>query len=340
MHGIGNLDEASNVGASNQRWVLALSGWDVLLGSAETVVEGILHDVLESGVDLLSGPVDALRVLCHLKTGNGDTTGVGSLAWCVPDGLGLLLLAAGLEDIDGLLGAAHVGTLGDELAAVGGKVLGLLLGNLVLGGARKSNVDLDVGPWTLALDELVVWKAEGGEWLALDLEVGNLLDVLWGEVLELLGDQAASGVRHGDNGGTELNGLECGVLGNVSGSGDGDSLALEGALASVLDHVVDVVDETVTSGLWADERSSPASSLSSENSLPLVAVGAVCAKQPTDLTAGNTNITSWDIGVCSNVLGQLAHEGNAELADLVVRLALWIEISSTLATTNVHCAAR
>ena len=337
VHGIGNLDETSNVGASNQRWELAIGSWNVLASSADTVLEAVAHNILQARVDLLARPVDALRILRHLETGNGDTTGVGGLAWSVPDAVGLLLLAGRLEDVNGLLGAAHVGSLGDELAAAGDKGLGLLLADLVLGGAWKGDIDLDVRPWALTLQELVVVVLEGGQWLALNLKLGNLVDILWGEVLELLGDQAAGGIGHGDDGGAELDGLESGVLGDVAGTGNGDGLALEGALLGVGDHVINVVDETVTSGLWADERSSPASSLSGENSLPLVAVGAVCAEQPSDLAAGNANITGWNVGIGTNVLGQLAHESNAELADLVVRLALWIEVCSSLATTNVHC---
>lgn len=337
VHGIRDLDETSNVGSSYQRWELALGSWDVLLGGGKTVLEGRLHDVLKTLINLLGGPRDALRVLGHLETGNGNTTGVGGLAWCVPDGITLVLLAGSLKDINGLLGAAHVGPLSNELAAVGNKILGLLLGNLVLSGARQSDVDLDVGPWAGTLNVLVGAVLEGGESLALNLEGRNLLNVLWGEVLELLGDQRTGGVGQGDNGGTELDGLESGVLRNVSGSGDGDSLPLEGTLAGVLDHVVNVVDETVTSGLWADERSSPGSSLSSKNSLPLVAVCTVSTEQPSDLATRNTNISCWNIGVCANVLAQLAHESDAELADLIVRFALWIKISSSLATANVHC---
>lgn len=39
----------------------------------------------------------------------------------------------------------------------------------------------------------------------------------------------------------------------------------------------------------------------------------------------------------TNVLVELPHEGNAELADLVVRLALGVEVASSLATAHVDC---
>jgi len=93
VHGLGNLLEPSDVGASNQRRELSLGGGDVLLGSLESVLEAVLHDLLELLVDLLAGPLQALRVLCHLETRDCDTTGVGGLSGCVPDGRTLLLLS-------------------------------------------------------------------------------------------------------------------------------------------------------------------------------------------------------------------------------------------------------
>lgn len=337
MHGVGDLEETGDVGAGNEGWVLALSAGDVLLCGLEAVLEDILHDVLELVVDLLGGPADALGVLGHLETGNSDTTSVGGLAGCVPESTVLLLLAGHLEHVNGLLGATHVGALGDELGAAGDQRVGLLLGHLVLGSAGKRDVDLDVGPWAGTLDEGVGVARERRQRLALDLQGGNGLNVLGCEVLALLGNERTSRVRQRQNGGTKLNGLQRSVLGDVSGSRDGDTLALERAKSSVLNHVVDVVDETVSSGLGPDERSTPASSLAGQDSLPLVAVCAVGAEQPSDLASGDTDIASGNIRVRANVLAQLAHESNTELADLIVRLSLGVEVRSALATANVNC---
>lgn len=96
------------------------------------------------------------------------------------------------------------------------------------------------------------------------------------------------------------------------------------------------VDKTETSGLGSDERSTPASTLTGQDTLPLVARRAVGTEEVTDLTSTNTNVTSWDVGIGADVLAEFAHEGDAELADLVVRLALWVEVASSLTTTNVH----
>jgi hypothetical protein len=40
----------------------------------------------------------------------------------------------------------------------------------------------------------------------------------------------------------------------------------------------------------------------------------------------------------TNVLAELPHEGNAELADFVVGLALGVKVGTTLGTAHVHCA--
>lgn len=133
VHGSSNLAEASNIGTTDEGRELALGRCKVLLGGAQAVLEAVLHDGLKLGVNLLRGPRQALRVLGHFETGDGDTSGVGSLSGSVPDGLALLLATVRLEDVNGLLCAAHVGALGDELGARLDESLGLVLGDLVLG---------------------------------------------------------------------------------------------------------------------------------------------------------------------------------------------------------------
>lgn len=338
VHSLGDLDEAGNVGTGDQAGQLTLLGLDVLLGGGETDVEGVLHDALQLGIDLLGSPGQALAVLGHLKTGDSDTTAVGGLARSVPQSLGALLLAVGLEDVDGVLGAAHVGALSDDESTSGNESLSLLLADLVLGSRGESNVDLaDVDPGASALEvgELAV-VLELGQGLAVDLDIGNSSDVLGGEAGRVTSNQGTLGVGEGDDGTTELNNLEGGVLGNVSGAGDGDALALESATAGVLKHVANIVDETEASGLRADQGTTPGEALAGEDTLPAVADGAVGTEEVTDLAATNTDITSGDIGLAADVAGELLHESLAEAADLSIRLALGVEVGTTLATTHVH----
>lgn len=347
LHGLSDLGEASNVGARHERRKHTLSRGDILLSSSKAVVEAVLHNFLKTGVNLLTGPVDTGRVLGHLKTRHGNTTGVGGLARGVPDSSGTGVgITVGLEDIDSLLGGAHVGALSDELAASGDESLGLVAGDLILGGGGESNIDAagDVGPGAGTGDVLEL-RAEGGlggdlgDLLALNLDLGNGVDLLDGEgALLAVEDEGTLGVGEGDNGAAELDDLKSGVLGDVSGAGDGDALAGEGLLAAggVLNHVLDVVDDTVAGSLGADEGTAPAAALTGENTLPLVADLLVLAEHEANLAAGNTDITGGNVGVGTDVLAQLGHEANAEATDLVVGLALGVEVGSTLATAHVQ----
>jgi hypothetical protein len=104
----------------------------------------------------------------------------------------------------------------------------------------------------------------------------------------------------------------------------------------VLDHVLNVVDDTVTSGLGADERTTPGTALAGEDTLPLVADLAVLAEEETDLTTGDTDITGGDVSVGTDVLAELGHEGDAETTDFVVGLALGVEVGTTLTTTHAE----
>lgn len=252
MHRLRNLDKASNVASSDQARQLALLGRNVLVCSLKSNLKGILHDVLELLIDLLRSPRQALAVLCHLQTRHGDTTGVGGLSWGVPDRFVALVGALGLEEVNGILGAAHVGTLGNDEAASVDEGLGLLLADFVLGRRGERDVDFaGVDPGTSALDVLeLAFGLEVGQGAALDLESGNLIDLGGGETFTF-GNEGTLGVGEGDDGGAELHALEGGVLGDVAGSRDGDALAGESAAAGVLKHVVDVVDETVASSLCA-----------------------------------------------------------------------------------------
>ena len=73
-HGVGDLQEAGDVGTDHQ-----VAGHVDLLGGIGSGGVDVLHDLLQLGVDLLEGPVQTLAVLAHLQTGGGDTAGVGGL---------------------------------------------------------------------------------------------------------------------------------------------------------------------------------------------------------------------------------------------------------------------
>lgn len=156
LHGVGDLDKASDVGTRKER------GEDTVgelfarpLGaSAQADAEALSHNVLELSVDLLCGPGEALAILRHLETGNSDTTAVGRFPGGVPDTT-RAGLAGSLEDIDGLDSAAHVGALSYDADTGLDESLGLLAGNLVLGSTRESDVNgRDESPGALACSKM------------------------------------------------------------------------------------------------------------------------------------------------------------------------------------------
>jgi hypothetical protein len=222
------------------------------------------------------------------QRGEGEGTHVGSLSGAVPRG-GLASLGASstlmLEDLNRSLGATHVGSLSDESDTGVDESLRLGARDLVLGCAGERNVDGGkVGPRTVASDPLEALDvSEVGEVLALELELGDLGDGLDGESLGAGGDEGSLGVGEREDGSSELNDLEGGVLqtksksvsishsvergkathlGDVSGTRDGNELALEVLSTGLGDHVLDVVDESVSSRLGPDLGSSPVESLS------------------------------------------------------------------------------
>lgn len=347
LHGVGNLDETSNVGTHDEgrkRTLVGLGG--VGDRGLVAVFEAVDHDVLQLLVDLLGGPGLSLGVLGHLQAGDGDTTAVGGLTWGVPDGgaEGGGRLSLGLEDVDGLLGGAHVGALGDELAAGGNQSLGLLTGDLVLGGRRQGDVDgADVDPRSLAWQVLALGGL-GGERLVggndllqgLELELGGLdgVDLLRRDTL--LVDDGARGVRERHDGGAQLDGLQGSVLGNVTGPGDGDPLTGKGLLAvgGLFDHLLDVVDKTVPGGFWSDQGAAPGQALTGEDTFPLVLHLLVGAEHEADLSATGTDVTGRHVCELTDVSGQLSHECDTESSDLVVGLALRVEVGATLTTAH------
>ena len=91
---------------------------------------------------------------------------------------------------------------------------------------------------------------------------------------------------------------------------------------------------TVTSSLGTDEGTSPVTTLAGQDTSELVPLALVSTEQVTNFPSTNTNVTSRNILVGTNVLGQLPHEGETEAADLTVGLALRVKVGTTLTTTK------
>ena len=137
-HSIEDLLEACEVSTYN---VVALE--TVLLSSLINVVEEVLHDVLELGINFLECPAQTLAVLGHLKSRCSNTAGIGSLA---RNKVNLVVL----EILCSLFCSRHISTLANSHYAVSNESLSIFNVKLVLSSARKSNVALN-SPNALAL---------------------------------------------------------------------------------------------------------------------------------------------------------------------------------------------
>lgn len=87
----------------------------------------------------------------------------------------------------------------------------------------------------------------------------------------------------------------------------------------------------------SDQATTPVQALAGEDALELVLRGAVAAKHVPDLARAGADVTGGDVRVGADVALQLAHEGDAEAADLVVGLALGVKVGTTFATAHHHC---
>jgi hypothetical protein len=104
----------------------------------------------------------------------------------------------------------------------------------------------------------------------------------------------------------------------------------------ILEWAQRTIDETITCGFRSDQATTPASTLSGENTFPSVPLRTICPEQPSNLTTGHTDISRGDIRISANVLVQLPHKSHAKLANLVISLALGVEIGTTFPATHRH----
>ena len=211
-HGLGDLQEAGDVGAEHQ-----VAGLAALDGSVVAGLEDLLHDAVQALIHFVEAPAQTHAVLGHLEAGGGDAARVGRLAGAVEE-------AVLHDDLDRLGGQRHVRTFEHGHAAVVDQSLGAGGVHLVLAGAGVRDVALDVPDVLAAFDilgagNLVSIDADAGAALLLDVEQDIEVDAV-GIV------DVALGVGHGNDLAAELGDLLSAVLRDVAGAGDDDRLAL------------------------------------------------------------------------------------------------------------------
>ena len=102
-----------------------------------------------------------------------------------------------------------------------------------------------------------------------------------------------------------------------------------------LEHLVDEEGGAVAGGLGAHQRAAPGEALAGEHARPrTVGDPLVLAEHVADLAAAHADVAGRDVGVLADVAVQLGHEALAEAHDLVVRLALGVEVGAALAAAD------
>ena len=98
------------------------------------------------------------------------------------------------------------------------------------------------------------------------------------------------------------------------------------------------VNRAVAGCLGASEGAAEGEAFTGQDAGPLIAKALVLAKHVADLSCAGANVTSWHVGVWTNVAGKLSHKGLAKRHNLAVRLALWIKVGAALATAHGECS--
>ena len=110
-------------------------------------------------------------------------------------------------------------------------------------------------------------------------------------------------------------------------------LALEGGIALV-EHLLGEVAQAEAGGLGAGQGAAGAGVLAGEYAAELVADALVLAEHIADLPAAHAHVAGGHVGIGADVALQLDHKGLAETHDLVVALALGIEVGAALAAAH------
>ena len=318
-HGIGDLDEAGDVGAED-----VVSGRTVLFGSPITEVVNVDHDLLKLGFGILEGPGITLGILLHLQGRGGNATGVGGLAGTVGN-LGVK------KDLDPFRRRRHVRPFADGDAAVLDEGGGILAVDFVLGGRRHGDLAGDL-PDVAVFDVLGILVIGQVVLDAATLDLFELLDEVNIETFIVNDDTV--GVGAGDAFAAELMDLFDGVDGDVAGAGDQAGLAAEGVFTD-LEGFIDEEGGAVTGRLGAGEGAAPLEAFAGEDAgFPAVGDALVLAEHVADLAAADADVAGGDVGVLTDVAIKFGHEGLAEAHDFVVRLPFGVKVGAALAAAD------
>jgi hypothetical protein len=143
----------------------------------------------------------------------------------------------------------------------------------------------------------------------------------------------ARGIRHRHHLAAELVDLLDRVTGDVARARNQTRLVRE-AVVLDLEHVLHHVDGAVAGGLGADRAAAVLHALTGQDPGEDVGEPLVLAEHVTDLAGADADIAGRHVGIGPDVAEQFAHERLAETHDLVIGLALGVEVGPPLSAAH------
>ena len=284
--------------------------------------------MMQTLVYLLGGPAEVLGILGHLQTGGGYTTGIDSLTRSKEH-------AVVLEVMNSTRLASHVADLTAAPTAISLELLGILFGELVLEGARQSDIALN-RPSLLACCKL----AERGELVGHILHLITVRCTHDEHIIDHLRRDAVRNsyyaVRPRDSHhlGAQFDSLQCGTPCYVAKARESHRLALD-ILAGLMEQVLGEIECTKARCLGTQDRATPGHALAGEYArMVLASQLLVHTIEETDLTTANAYIACRDILIRTDATPEFEHKGLAETHDLGVGFAYRIKVCTTLGATH------
>ena len=287
-----------------------------------------LHDVVQTIVHLVGFPAQVLGILRHLQTGC-------SYAACIDSLTRGKQYAVVLEEVNSTGLATHVTYLAAAPAAVGFQLLGIVLAQLVLEGARQSDVALDRPGFLVRSEVYLTGELSSHILYAVAVRGAHHEHV----INHLVGDAVGNlhyAVRTGDGYYlcAELFGFGGSAPCYVTEAGDGDTFALD-RLACGVQQVLGEVQCAETCCLRTQDRTAPRHAFAGQHAgVVLASEFLVHAVQEAYLTTAYTYVTGRYILIRANATPEFEHERLAETHDLVVGFAYGVEVRTTLGAAH------
>ena len=280
-------------------------------------------------VHLFGRPTEVHGILAHLQSGCGHASGVDSLARSVKH-------LMGNERINGFGRTSHIGDFAHAYHSVFDKVPGIFSVQLVLRGARQSDIALHF-PRTAACHELSPRKAfriGAANIVPARTKFQHVRNLFFVEPVFVINVSVGTGNSH------HLGAHLCGLLGSAPGyiaeSADGHALAPD-VDTFVGQHFTHKIEPSISGGLGAHQRATEFKPFSGEHTAPIPRKLLILPEEVAHFSCPHTDITSRDVDFRTDITVKLVHESLTETHDFGIALAAWRKIGTSLTSPHGQC---